>query len=72
VTRDERISRLERAVAELAYLHDGPRALAMFRRQAPSLAAIFQEYLTGTEPAHDQHFAGRRETTVQPDDKEKR
>jgi hypothetical protein len=69
----ERITRLERALAESAYLTHGPRGVASLSQQAPTLARVLAEYLDRTTPADDGTFVGRRETTeIDVSDEERR
>lgn len=60
-----RIARLERAVAQMAYLHHGPFGLPTLQRQAPDVAELMADWLAGTQPVDDRTFAGR-ETTENP------
>ena len=63
MTNGERIARLERAIAQDAYMRTGPYGLATLARQAPAVFELVRDWMTRTEPASDNTLVGRRETT---------
>lgn len=71
MTTTERIQRLERATAQAAYLLHGPRGLRMLRAQAPDLAELLSDWLDGTQPVNDSHFAGRETTEHIPSNEQR-